>query len=57
MYIQAKQITSLLFLNNFYPTISYRRVPKESDEYGFIVYGSVTRYGPQSVCQGMWLKS
>ena len=27
--IQAKQITSLLFLNNFYPVISYRRVEKK----------------------------
>ena len=40
-------MTNLLFLNNLYPVVSYRRVQKESDE--LFVYGSVARYGPQSV--------
>ena len=38
---------NLLLLNNFCPVVSHGRVQKESD--GFIVYGLVTRYGPQSV--------
>ena len=33
--------------------ISHRPAQKESDE--FIVYGSVTRYGPQSVASATWL--
>ena len=45
----------LLLLDNFCPVISHRRVQKESDE--FIVYGSVTRYGPQSVASATWLTS
>ena len=39
-----KPVKSLL--NNFYPVISHRRAQKESVE--FVVYGLVTRYGPQS---------
>ena len=42
-YIQVKQnrqIMNSLLLNNFYPVI---------------VYGSVTRYGPQFSCQRKWL--
>ena len=50
---QAKQIINLLLLNNFYPVVSYRRVQKKSDE--TVVYGLVTRYGPQSVARGKWL--
>ena len=38
---------NLLLFNNLYPVISDRRVRKGSDE--LLVYGSVTRYGPQSV--------
>ena len=45
---RQKQIINLLLLDNFYQMISYRRVQKESDEL-FAVYGSVTRYDPQSV--------
>ena len=44
-YILVKQIVSLLLLNNFYPVISHQRAQKRR----IIVYGSVTRYGPQSV--------
>ena len=33
----------------------YRRVQKESDD--IIVYGSVTRYGPQSIASATWLTS
>ena len=46
---QPRQIIMLLLLNNFCPVISCRRVQKESDELEFVVYGLVTRYGPQSV--------
>ncbi|KAF3423979.1 hypothetical protein E2986_12756, partial [Frieseomelitta varia] len=49
----VKQIINLLLLNNFYPVISYRWVEKRKRR--FIVYGSVTRYGPQSICQRKWL--
>ena len=40
---QAKQIINLLLLNNFYPVISYRRVPKEkeSDELLYTVWSLV----------------
>ena len=39
---QAKRIINLLLLNHFYPVISERKRR-------IIVYGLVTRYGPQSV--------
>ncbi|KOX71901.1 hypothetical protein WN51_03046 [Melipona quadrifasciata] len=41
------KMTNLLLLNNFYPVISYRPVRKEKRR--IVVYGLVTRYGPQSV--------
>ena len=44
--LSTKKIEKEIFLNNFYPVISYRRV---------IVHGLVTRYGPQSVANGQTL--
>ena len=46
--IQAKGIINLLLFNNFYPVSSKakRRI---------VVYGSVTRYDPQSVASATWL--
>ena len=38
---RTKQIINLLLLNNFYPVISYRRVPKESDELLYTVWSLV----------------
>ena len=40
---------NLLLLNNFYRDGTFR---KESDE--LLHTDSVTRYGPQSVCQRKW---
>ena len=40
---------NLLLLNHFYPAMSHRRAQKEKESDEFIAYGSVTRYGPQSV--------
>ena len=43
--IQAEQIINLLLLNNFYPVIMTGSKRKRR----IIVYGLVSRYGPQSV--------
>ena len=38
----------LLFLNNFYPVMSYRRVRKKQKATNCCVGGSVARYGPRA---------
>ena len=40
-YNPGKQIINLSLLNNFYPTLSYRRVQKESDELLYTVWSLV----------------
>ena len=39
--MQAKRIINLLFLNNLYPVMSYRRVEKESDGLFYTVWSLV----------------
>ena len=51
---QAKRIINLLFLNNFYPVMSYRTSSKRKRKRRIIVYSLVTRYGPQTNCQRKW---
>ena len=43
---------NLLLFNNICPVISYRRVSKRKRR--ITVYGSVTRYGPQSIASVTW---
>ena len=45
--MKQKQILNLSFLNNFHPVISKRKRR-------ITVYGSVTRYGPQSIASVTW---
>ena len=37
--------------------MSHRRVRKEKKATNYCIYGSVTRYGPQSVAQRKWLSA
>ena len=47
--IHAKQMISLLLLNNLYTAISYRRRSKEEESDELLYTVLVARYGPQSV--------
>ena len=47
-------IINLLLLDNFYPIISYTdEFKKTAANYCTYIYGSVTRYGPQSVASAI----
>ena len=50
---QAKQIINLLLFNHFHSAMSYPTSLKRRRR--IVVYGSVARYGPQSVASATWL--